>query len=481
MRFSSIAATAVLCLSVLMPAAQGATVERREKEAAAKATTPPPVPQAPPPAAKTTATKPAEPHGEPWVASWTASAHGPYPVGNATAQPELKFAFPDAGKGANDQTFRLILRPDVWGGKARIRLSNAFGTKPVTFDGASLALRSSGAALVPGTTRSITFAGKNSVTIPPGQTALSDAVTLSWVHHTPDPMLTNRALAVSFHVLGETGPMTWHAKALTTSYVSAPNSGSHGADVTEDAFPYSTTSWYFLDELDMTVPGAATVVAFGDSITDGTASTLNGDDRWPDVFSRRAHAAFGDRFSVVNEGIGGNMVIGPPDYAAHPFAGGPSALDRLNRDIISLPHVAAVIWLEGINDFGTGGADAAPVADGVRQAVKTLRDAIPGVRIYMATLTSSLHSTNGTYGSFPVEERRRAYNDFIRTSGIFDGVIDFDQATSDPATGELKAEYQPNSTTGGPGDKLHPNRAGYAAMGRAIDLGLVLGKPPAAK
>ncbi len=413
-----------------------------------------------------------------WVASWTASAHGPYPVGNATAQPELKFALPSAETGASDQTFRMIVRPDVWGDRARIRLSNAFGTKPVTFDGVFAGLRSSGAVLVPITSQPVTFDGKRAVTVPPGKMAVSDPVLLTWVTNPANPMLANRDLAISFHVVGDSGPMTWHAKALTTSYLSDPHGGAHGADIGDEAFPFSTTSWFFLDEVDMAIPGAKTVVAFGDSITDGTASTLNGDDRWPDVFSRRMHAALGNRYSVVNEGIGGNMVIGPPDYAAKPFSGGPAALDRLERDVISLPNVSTVIWLEGINDFGNAGAEPNAVSDGVRDAVKKLRARIPGVKIFMATLTSSLHSTAGNYGSAAVGEKRAAYNAFIKSSGIFDGVVDFDAATIDPATGELKAEYQPNSTTGGPGDKLHPNRAGYAAMGRAIDLSMVFGGAP---
>jgi lysophospholipase L1-like esterase len=408
-----------------------------------------------------------------WVAGWTASAHGPSPVGNATAQPELKYALPSGDAGARDQTFRLIVRPDIWGPRARIRLSNAFGSKPVTFDGAFAGLKSSGAMLVPGTNRPITFGGHASVTVPPGKSTLSDPISLPWAH--PGPMLANRDLAISFHVVGETGLMTWHAKGLTTSYLSGPDTGAHGSDEGEMAFPFSTTSWYFLDELDMAVSTAKTIVAFGDSITDGTASTLNGDDRWPDVLSRRLHAAFGDRYSVVNEGIGGNMVIGPKDYAAKPFSGGPSALDRLDRDVISLPNVSTVVWLEGINDFGNAGAEVQAVADGVREAVKRLRAAIPGVKIFMATLTSSLHSSNGAYGGPEVDTKRHAYNDFIKSAGIFDGVVDFDAATFDPASGELKPEFQPNSTTGGPGDKLHPNRAGYAAMARAIDLNVVVG------
>ena len=411
---------------------------------------------------------------EPWVAGWTASAHGPYPVGNPTAQPELKYALPSAG--AEDQTFRMIVRPDIWGKQARIRLSNAFDGKPVTFDGAFVGLQSTGSVLVPQTNQPVTFGGNTSVTVPPGKTVISDAIALPFVLDPADPMLANRKLAVSFHVAGPSGPLTWHAKALTTSYLSGPKSGAHGGEDGEDAFAYSTTSWFFLDEVDMNAPGTSTVVTFGDSITDGTASTLNGDDRWPDAFSRRTHARFGTRFSVVNEGIGGNMVIGPADYAAHPFAGGPAATERLERDLISLPNVTHVLWLEGINDFGNAGAEPDKVEQGVRDTVKRLRAALPGVKIYMATLTSSVNSNNGGYGAPAVEARRVAYNQFIRTSGIFDGVIDFDAATIDKTTGELKAEFQPNSTTGGPGDKLHPNRAGYAAMGRAIDLGMIYGE-----
>jgi lysophospholipase L1-like esterase len=414
--------------------------------------------------------------GSHWVAAWAASAQGPYPVGNPTAQPEQKFTFPDPARGASDQSFRLIVRPDIWGKQARIRLSNAFGTQPVTFDGAYIALQTSGAAVLVGTSRPVTFAGKQSVTLAPGKDVVSDAVALPFVKNPADPMLIGRRLAVSFHVVGESGPMTWHAKALTTSYVTPPGTGSHGGDVSETAFPLSTASWYFLDEVEMTAPPATRViVAFGDSITDGTASTLNGDDRWPDVFARRLHAATRNRYSVVNEGIGGNEVVGPPDYAAKPTPGGPSALERLQRDVISLPGVSTVIWLEGINDFGARLASAQAVSDGVREGVKRLREGIPGVRIYMATLTGALNSTP-THGTPEVEAKRQAYNAFIRTAGIFDGVIDFDVITLDPKTGELKAEYQPNSTIGGPGDKLHPNRAGYAAMGNGVDLIMILGK-----
>jgi lysophospholipase L1-like esterase len=399
-----------------------------------------------------------------FVVAWAASAQGPYPVGNATAQPELRFAFPDPEKGASDQSFRLIVRPDIWGKRARIRLSNAFGTKPVTFAAIHVGLQQSGSAILPGT-------------IAPGKSAISDPVTLPFVKNPEDKMLIGRRLAVSFHVVGNSGPMTWHAKALTTSYISPPGSGVKSGDETEQAFPYSSTSWYFLDAVDMSAPpGTKAIVAFGDSITDGTSSTINGDDRWPDVFARRVHMLYGNRYAVVNAGIGGGQVIGPADYATKPFAGGPAATDRLDRDVISLTNVGSVIWLEGINDFGSAGAKSEDVEKGVRDAVKRLRARIPGVRVFMATLTSSLNSTNAAYGTASIDENRQAYNRFIRRSGIFDGVVDFDAVTLDAKTGELKAEFQPNSSTGGPGDKLHPNRAGYMAMGLSIDPKVVVEK-----
>ena len=410
-----------------------------------------------------------------WAAVWTGSAQGPYPIGNPTAQPELKFAFPSPEQGANDQTFRLIVKPDAWGQQMRIRLSNAFGTKPVTFDGAFVGLQESGSAIVAGTSRPIQFQGKKSVTVAPGDSITSDPVALSFVKP-GDAMLKGRKLSVSFHVAGQSGAMTWHAKALQTSYVSPPGSGAKGQDDGDGAFPFSTASWYFLDEIDMQLPKPAKViVAFGDSITDGTGTTINGDDRWPDVLSRRLHAAYGDDFVVVNQGIGGNQVVGPADYAAKPIPGGASALSRLDRDIVTLPGVATVLWLEGINDFGAADATAEAVIEGYKKGVAYLRQKIPGVKIYGATLTSALNSTP-THGRTEVDAKRKALNDFIRNGKLFDGVIDFDGVTLDGATGEVKAMYQPNSSVGGPGDKLHPNRAGYAAMANAIDLSMITGR-----
>jgi lysophospholipase L1-like esterase len=408
-----------------------------------------------------------------WVTSWAASVQGPYPVGNPSAQPDLRFALPSPETGAREQTFRLIVRPDLWGKQVRVRLSNAFGTRPVTFDSVHVGVQLSGAVLAPGSNRPVGFAGQRRVTLAPGAMAWSDAVGLP----IEPAALAGRKLAVSFHVVGDSGPMTWHAKALTTSYLTAPGIGPAGAAEDESLFPYSTASWYFLDAVDVMAPAdTRVVVAFGDSITDGTASTMNGDDRWPDVLSRRLHAAHGNQVVVVNAGIGGNQVVGPPAYSPQqPFPGGPAAVQRLERDVLSLSGVAAVIWLEGINDFSkNGNASVEAVTAGLREAVGRLRARIPGVRVIGATVVSALGATNPNHGFPEQDAQRQALNDFIRTGGLFDGVADFDRATLDPATGGMRAEFVPESTTGGPGDQLHPNRAGYLAMGQAIDLALLM-------
>src|SRR5215469_2884038 len=156
---------------------------------------------------------------EKWVTAWAASVQGPYPVGNPSAQPDLRFAFPSPTTGARDQTFRLIVSPDIWGREMRLRLSNALGTRPVTFDGVRAGLQLASAGVVAGSSRPASFGGKPTVTIAPGESVWSDAVALPFV--TDGAALAGRRLAVTFHVAGESGPMTWHAKALTTSYVTA--------------------------------------------------------------------------------------------------------------------------------------------------------------------------------------------------------------------------------------------------------------------
>lgn len=317
--------------------------------------------------------------------------------------------------------------------------------------------------------------GKPRVTIPPGQRVYSDPIELSYVRTATDPELAGRKLAVSFHVVGSSGPMTWHAKAMTTSYLSAPRSGGRSSDDSDDAFPYTAASWFFLDAMEVLAPQDTIVVAaLGDSISDGSLSTLNGDDRWPDFLSRRLHAVLGPSVSVVNQGIGGNQIVGPATYTTDkPYGGGPSALQRLERDVLGIAGLNVVIWMEGINDFGFESASAEAVIAGFREGVNRLH--ARGIKVIGATLTTAFNIDRPAdaplaHGTRETDAKRKAVNEFIRTSGVFDAVVDFDAVTIDSATGMLRPEYQPNSTVGGAGDRIHPNRAGYQAMAKAIDI-----------
>ena len=172
-----------------------------------------------------------------WVASWAASAHGPYPSGNASAQPVLDFAIESAETGANDQSFRLIVRPTLWGKRARLRFSNAFGTRAVTFNDVFVGLQSYAGNVAAGTNTRVLFGGKTNLTIPPGEVIFSDAVNLSFVKNADDALLAGRKLAVSFHIVGNSGPLTWHAKALQTSYLSAPRTGSRSGEDSASTTP----------------------------------------------------------------------------------------------------------------------------------------------------------------------------------------------------------------------------------------------------
>ena len=450
-----------------------------------------------------------------WVATWATSpaayfvyvaplpqnqALAPAPTRFTTAniQPDLAFPFPNANTtGANNQTIRSIVKPDLWGDTMRVRFSNVFGNQPLTFDSTTIGLQDYAGNVVHGTLTPVTFRGTSSVTIPVGQEMWSDAVHLSWVKHADDPLIQGRNLAISYSIQGDSGHMTYHSGANTTSYITPPGSGDHTQHADGFAYEYTTSSWFFLAAADVLAPTDTVVVcAFGDSITDGTHTTFNGNDRWSNVLSRRLHNAYGNKVSVVNEAIGGNRVINPVVANA---ASGPAAVDRLDRDVLGLSGLTHVIWLEGINDLGAGyGAAANPVENpvihspsniiaGYRDVVSRLR--ARGIKVYGATVVSALGLKNPAQGwnltAFPtflatvdngpvVEANRLILNQFIRTPGNFDGVVDFDAATADPdpaALGNMNAKYLPNSQfTQLPWDYLHPNHAGYNAMGLAIDI-----------
>src|SRR2546425_2750606 len=305
-----------------------------------------------------------------WVATWATSpaTHfvfvppvAPAPPGPPTTfapaniQPDLGFPFPQANTaGATNQTFRSIVKPDLWGNRMRFRFSNVFGTQPVIFNEVSVALQEYSGNVVRGTVTRVTFSGKTSVTIPVGLEIFSDGIRLSWVKDADDddPGVQGRNLAVSYSVEGNSGPMTFHSSANVTSYITAPGSGNHTEDLDVFAFEFTTTSWFFLDAVDVMAPSDTVVVcAFGDSITDGTHTTLNINDRWMNTLSRRLHNAYGNKVSIVNEAIGGNKGVKPGVAKA---ASGPAAVDPLHPGRVGAAGLTDVIWLEGINDLGAG-------------------------------------------------------------------------------------------------------------------------------
>lgn len=419
-----------------------------------------------------------------WVATWATSPAtffnyvppvAPAPPGPPTTfapaniSPDQGFPFPNANTtGSTNQTFRTIVKPDLWGKWMRFRLSNVFGTQPVTFDEVTVALQEYSGNIVRGTLRPVRFSGKKSVTIPVGVELFSDRVLLPWVNDDDNPGVQGRNLAVSYSVAGDSGRMTHHSGAFVTSYVTATGSGNHTEDLDGFAFKFTTTSTFFLDAVDVLASSDTVVVcAFGDSITDGTHSTLNINDRWMNTLSRRLHNAYGNRISIVNEAIAGNRVVNP--VTANSTAG-PAAVDRLDRDVLGLSGLTDVIWLEGINDVGGGHTTDAIIA-GYQNVVGRLH--AKGIKVYGATMTSALGISGVDAGdNGPGHDvSRKVLNDYIRTSGLFDGVEDFDAATLDPATGNMRAEFLPNSTlTQLPWDYLHPNHAGYIAMGEVVDI-----------
>jgi len=387
-----------------------------------------------------------------WVGTWAAS-----PMAGATSS-----TCPAGAGGFENKTVRDIVYPSVGGDAVRVRLSNAFGTAPLTVGGASVAVDETGAETVPGTTRQLRFDGKTSVTIPVGQEMLSDPLPLR-VRALED-------LAVSVYVPALSGPATFHWTAMQTSFVST--TGDYTTSDSSVNYSTSINCWMFADGVE--VPGSpqvtGSVVAFGDSITDGFQSDPNANDRWPNVLARRLHAMAGPAMSVVDEGITGNQLLTDSAFA------GVSGLHRLNRDVIGQPGAKVVIMLLGINDIGftdlgldTPPATAASIEAGYEQVIARVHAA--GLRIIAGTLTPFLTlpvATSG-YQDAAGEVLRGEVNHWILTSGAFDGVIDFSSAVASP--------YDPQAINPAydSGDHLHPNDVGYQVMGDQVPLRLLFG------
>jgi lysophospholipase L1-like esterase len=361
--------------------------------------------------------------------------------------------------GFNNQTVRMIVRTSIAGKRLRVRLSNAFGSMPVAVGAAHLAIRSKDSGIVPDSDRKLSFNGKPGCTLGPGIVLTSDPVELNVAPVTE--------LAVSLYFPGETGPPTTHSTALHNTYISKEGDVTAQAAIAE---PVITQSYYWLAGVDaVAAPDAATLVTLGDSITDGARSTSETNHSWPALLAARL-AANKDtaKIGVANMGIGGNRVLRD--------GSGASALARFDRDVLSQPGVKWVTLMEGINDIGreaTVPAEAV-TADELIGAYKQLiaQAHEHGVQVIGCTLTpyegAGYYRENG-------EATRAALNSWIRTSGAFDAVVDFEAATRDAADAKrLRAEFDP-------GDHLHPNDAGYQAMADAFDLGIFTGKRAAVK
>ena len=349
-------------------------------------------------------------------------------------------------------TLREIAHISVGGPQVRIRFTNEFGLDPLTVSDAHVALSAGAGAIQPGTDHAITFGGATSVNIPPGAAMFSDPVPLQ--------VAALSDVAVSFYLPVQVmRAETFHAFADQDNYVAEGNSSS----APQFTQPSTIQSWYFFDGVD--VPAAAgsySIVTLGDSITDGAHSTHNANLRWPDILASRLHDDPNlKNVGVLNEGIGGNRVLNE--------GAGPSAISRIDRDVLAQSGVRYVVVLESINDIGRLAHVMVPwddvTAEQLERGLKQIADAAHehGIKAIGATLTPYV---GAGYSCDKGEQVREAVNNWIRTSGTFDGVIDFDKATQDP---QNPTHFNPADDSG---DHLHPGDEGYKAMANAIDLSL---------
>jgi lysophospholipase L1-like esterase len=383
-------------------------------------------------------------HGdEHWVGTWSNALHEP-----DLGVPGL------ANPGFNNQTLRQIVHISVGGPRVRVRLST-FGATGLVIGAAHIALRATAASIVPGSDRTLTFGGTPSITIPPGALVVSDPIELTV------PELSD--LAVSIFVPGNTGPATWHFEGRQTSFISPPGDFTASAVMPVSA---TTLARFWLAGVDvMASQQTGAIVALGESITDGSQSTVDANARWTDQLARRLMAQPGNQeMGVLNGGIAGNRLL-------HDSLG-PNGLARFDRDVLAQTGVAHVIVQMGGNDIFTLNPAEEATANQVIQGHKQLieRAHAKGLRIFGCTLTPvEGFLLPGT--PFPVftpakEVKRQAVNAWIRTSGEYDAVIDFDRVLRDPnSPSKVLALYDS-------GDHGHPTDAGYRALANAIDLRL---------
>lgn len=381
-----------------------------------------------------------------WVGAWAAAPAGGEPG--------------TAADGMAGRTVRNVVHTGVGGSAARVTLSNAYGDRPLTVTHATLAVAAhdDGPAAAPGTLRRLTFGGAAAVVVPAGGQTVSDPVAVA--------VPADADVLVSVYSPASAGPVTYHPRARQTSYVAE---GESTEDTSGAAFTETTPYWRYLTALDVLGDEAdGTVVALGDSLTDGVTSTPDANRRWPDALADRLRAALasGDaapRYAVVNAGISGNRLL-----ADDPRRGA-SGLNRFTRDVLDRPHVKAVVIDLGINDILRDRALADPRA--IVAGLRTLADRAHahGVKVVGATLMPF----RGHRGYSAAREGvRQQVNRAIRTGGLFDEVVDFDKALRDPYDPRsLRPDYDS-------GDHLHPSDRGYREMARTLNLPKLSGSTP---
>jgi lysophospholipase L1-like esterase len=363
-----------------------------------------------------------------WVGTWAASPQRTEPA-NMPPSP-----------GLADATLRQVVHVSLGGKRLRVRFSNAFGTKPLTILSAHVAGSDGGGAIKPDSGTPLRFGGRTSVTIPQAAPMVSDPIDFD--------LAPLSDLAVTVRVKDPTNAVTGHPGARCTSYLQA------GDAIAEPNLPRAARipHWYYLCGVDVEAPDteAAAVAVLGDSLTDGRGSPTDGNGRWTDHLARRLQEGGGGAVGVLNQGLGGNRVLND--------GLGPSALARLDRDVLAQPGVRWLIVLEGINDLGTRSATARDLIAAYEQII--MRSHARGIRVYGATI---LPCEGSSYFNPELEAARQQVNAWIRDSGGFDAVIDFDAATRDP---RKPASLSP-AVDGG--DHLHPGPEGYKIMAASVD------------
>jgi lysophospholipase L1-like esterase len=354
-------------------------------------------------------------------------------------------------------TVRMIARVTLPGDAVRIRLDNTFGKTPVTFSRATLGPRVRGAALAVGLIKPVTFGGKTSITIPAGGMVQSDLIALH--------VDAQADLGISLFVTGADVQPSQHNNAQTTSYLTENGAGDATESADGKAFTGKTTSMFWLKSIDVQPQGAAAaIIAFGDSITDGTCSTLDAHDRWEDVMAQRLALQTPVRLAVVNEGIGGNTVIDAPGY--DPPLNSPAGVARLDRDVLSHAGASHVVLFEGTNDIRRG-ATADQVIGGMKDIIARVKG--KGIKIVGATIIprhSVVPGVADTGWNDAKTKVRNQVNEWMRKEAGFDAVLDFDRVMRDPAKPDLMIHAYDC------GDGIHPAPIGYFQMGKSVDLGV---------